>query len=313
MAIKDIFSKRTASPKPAPDVLSYDPLPVPLQNQIIHIWITALGRADDFDRYAHRPPLSLVVWESITVGLARELGLASLAQSNNPFEAAVRYLGAASTSTKNRLDLIELAAREVDTTIREKWRTDERRCANITQEPDDALAEMNHRFLEHSIGYQYEHGQLVQLSATYVHSEIVRPALTVLSDRRFSNAQSEFLKAHEAYRHQRYSDCLNEALKALESAMKIICHENKWSYQQTDTASKLIGHMLSNGLVPAAMQQQFTSLRTLLESGTPTVRNKTSGHGAGTAPIPPTEALARFGLHTAAANITLLIDSFNGK
>jgi hypothetical protein len=313
VAIKDIFSKRTAAPKPTPDVLSYDPLPGPLLTQIVHIWITALGRADDYDQYGFRPPLSSIAWDSIVVGLARELGLPTLARGDNGFEIAVRYLTASTTHTKQRLDLIELAAREIDTTIRHEWWTEERRTADITQEPDDALTELNHRFLEHSIGYQYEHGQLVKLSTTYVHSQVIRPALAVLNDKRFANAQAEFLTAHQAYREQRYSDCLNEALKAFESTMKIICHEKQWHYQQNDTASRLIGHMLDNGLVPAAMQQQFTSLRTLLESGTPTVRNKTSGHGAGVAAIAPTEAVARFGLHTAAANITLLADAFNGK
>lgn len=313
MAIKDIFSKRTAPPKPTPDVLSYDPLPNPLLTQIVHIWITALGRADDYDPYGFRPPLSAIAWDSIVVGLARELGLPALARGDNGFEIAVRYLTAETTPTKQRLDLIELAAREIDSRIRDEWWTEERRTAGITQEPDDALTELNHRFLEHSIGYQYEHGQLVELSTTFVHSQIIRPALAVLTDKRFANAQAEFLAAHKAYREQRFSDSLNEALKAFESTMKIICHENQWQYQQTDTAAKLIGHVLANGLVPVAMQQQFTSLRALLESGTPTVRNKTSGHGAGVAPIAPTEAIARFSLHTAAANITLLVDAFNGK
>lgn len=313
MAIRDIFSKRTAAPRSTPDVLSYDPLPVPLLNQIVHIWITALGRADDYDPYGFGPPLSTKVWDSIVVGLARELGLPGLARGNDAFEMAVQFLTAQTTATKHRLDLIELAAQEIDRTIRASWWTEERKAARITQAPDDALMELNHRFLEHSIGYQFEHGQLVELSTTYVHSQIIRPALAVLTDKRFASAQSEFLTAHKAYREHRYSDCLNEALKSFESTMKIICHEKRWPYQQNDTSSRLIGHMLDNGLVPAAMQQQFTSLRTLLESGTPTVRNKTSGHGAGVTPVAPTEAIARFGLHTAAANITLLVDAFNGK
>lgn len=313
MAIKDIFSKRTAAPKAAPDVLSYGPLPGPLLNQIIHIWSTALGRGDDYDRYSFREPLSAVVWNSIVVGLARELGLPALARGDNGFEVAVRFLTAETTPTSQQLDLIELAAREIDTTVRAAWWSEERRMSGISQEADDALAELNHRFLEHSIGYQYENGHLVKLTTTFMHSEIIRPALAVLSDPRFANAEAEFLAAHKAFREQRYSDCLNEALKAFESTMKIICHEKQWTYEQADTASRLIGRILDNGLVPVATQQQLTSLRTLLESGTPTVRNKTSGHGAGVAPVPPTEAVARFGLHTAAVNISLLVDSFNGK
>ncbi|WP_436232542.1 DUF7014 domain-containing protein, partial [Escherichia coli] len=36
---------------------------------------------------------------------------------------------------------------------------------------------------------------------------------------------------------------------------------------------------LSQNLIPAYLQSQFTSLKTMLETGIPTIRNKNTGHG----------------------------------
>ena len=88
--------------------------------------------------------------------------------------------------------------------------------------------------------------------------------------------------------------------------MKAICDKQKWSYGPGDTAQKLIDICLSNGLVPGYLQSQFTSLRNLLESGVPTVRNKLGGHGQGTSSIQVPESIAMYALHLAASNIVFL-------
>jgi hypothetical protein len=93
--------------------------------------------------------------------------------------------------------------------------------------------------------------------------------------------------------------------------MKLICDLKKWTFKPTDTAKSLIEVCLANDLIPTFTQQQLTSLRTLLESGVPTIRNKQAGHGQGKArhQVPP--HLARFGLHLTAAVVVLLVESFN--
>ena len=57
------------------------------------------------------------------------------------------------------------------------------------------------------------------------------------------------------------------------------------------------------------MQNEFTGLRTILESGTPTVRNKAAGHGAGPNPRNIPRHIAAFQLHQTAAAIVLLIQA----
>ena len=92
--------------------------------------------------------------------------------------------------------------------------------------------------------------------------------------------------------------------------MKIICTDKNWPFQQTDTAKKLIQTVLDNDLVPRSMQSQFTSLSQMLESGTPTARNKQSGHGMGATTVVVTDYFRAYGLSTAAANITLMVSAF---
>jgi hypothetical protein len=155
---------------------------------------------------------------------------------------------------------------------------------HVEASPDEAIEELNQRFKENAIGFQYEQGDIIRVDSTYVHSEIVKPALSLLWNTKFDGANEEYLKAHDHYRHGRNKECLTECLKAFESSMKIICKEKGWALNQNDTAKKLIQTCFQNNLVPSFTQNQFTSLQNLLESGIPTIRNNLGGHGQGQVP-----------------------------
>ena len=102
--------------------------------------------------------------------------------------------------------------RIIDTNIREQeW---EFRYANGSyQKPDDAISELNFRFKEAGIGYQFESGELLRVDSQYVHSEVVKPVLHLLDkNKKYAGANDEFLSAHEHYRHKRYKECLNDCL-----------------------------------------------------------------------------------------------------
>jgi hypothetical protein len=75
------------------------------------------------------------------------------------------------------------------------------------------------------------------------------------------------------------------------------------------TAKALLEILFNQELIPAALQSHFTALRTTLEAGLPTVRNRTSGHGQGTEPVAIPDYLAAYALHLAAANIVMLIQA----
>ena len=67
---------------------------------------------------------------------------------------------------------------------------------------------------------------------------------------------------------------MNECLKSLESILKVICKKRQWPFKTTDTANALFQIVFERNLVPDYLQSQFTSLRAVLESGVPTIRNR---------------------------------------
>ena len=122
-------------------------------------------------------------------------------------------------------------------------------------------------------------------------------------------AQQEFLKAHEHYRHGNAKEALNECLKAFESLMKIICKKRKWVISGNATAKQLIETCLNKGLIPSFWQSHFTALRSLLESGVPTGRNKVSGHGQGDNTDEVPNYLVAYMLHMTASTIVFLAEA----
>jgi len=89
--------------------------------------------------------------------------------------------------------------------------------------------------------------------------------------------------------------------------MKAICHKRGWAYSQNDTAKKLIDICLVNGLVPAYLQTQVAALRSVLESGIPTVRNKLGGHGQGAQQVAVPAYFVSYVLHLTATTILFLV------
>ena len=103
----------------------------------------------------------------------------------------------------------------------------------------------------------------------------------LLSTPGYAGAQKEFLTAHEHYRHGRAKEALNESLKALESVMKSICAKRKWAHDANATAGPLLNVLFEKGLIPSFWSTHFSGLRSTLEAGVPTARNKRGGHGQG--------------------------------
>ena len=310
MGIFTLFSKRKRALEKAgqPDVYQCDTLPDAFRVQVIHIWRTAMAEYREYD------PTSLQgrsVWKTVNESLAREYGVFRLGKSHDDdFEHCQEFILTAPTD--RALDIIEFTAVLIDSYFR-KLDVAERAANGITQDADEALDELNARFREHSIGYQYEQGRLIRVDSQYVHAEIVRPALTLLADVKFKGASQEFLSAHKHYREKHFKEATVDALKAFESTMKTICDRKKWGYPPTAQAKDLIGVIMDRGLIPAYLTSHFTALRSTLEAGAPTVRNKTSGHGQGAQELPVPEYLAAYAIHLAAANILLLVRAYQDQ
>lgn len=300
----DLFSKRNKQPNG--DLFTYDKIPHDFCVQVIHIWSDAIGVY--FVGYYQENEQSNAIWNFVHKQLCREYGLFELSiRGDNPFEKCQYFIQ--ETSVERKLDIIEVTFKYIDLVIRE-WNPYMKQQAKIKQEPDDAIFELNQRFREHALGYQYIRGQIVRVDSDYIFNEAVEPAVNLMFTEGFEGASEEFLVAHEHFRKGRYKEAITEALKSFESVMKTICSRKGWEVSDTATAKPLINTLLNNGLIPASLQTQFSSLRDTLESGLPTVRNKNSGHGQGEKPVELPPHLVAYALHLAATNILFLIESY---
>jgi len=169
---------------------------------------------------------------------------------------------------------------------------------------DRAIAELNHRFRENGIGYTFDPtaSKLIRIDSTFLHEEAVRPALQLLTDKKFKTANDEFLEAFDDYKRSDFDDCLTKCYSALESVMKIICDEKGWPYRPKDTAGPLLKTVIDNSGLPSFFEQPILIIATL--------RNRLSrSHGAGTDAKDVPEHLARYALHATASAIILLVDA----
>jgi hypothetical protein len=301
----DIFSKRQKKLRgEVPDIYRYDDIPEPLRIQIVYIMTDGLGDC--------RSSQTEKAYSSIHQTLCREYGRFYLADKSHlmfpDFIKDLRQFLLSTSNIEEVIDVIELSFQVIDTYYRENQVLYNIR-AKIT--PDQAIEELNARFKEHGVGYQYESGQIIRVDSQIIHNNAVKPALHLLSDARFKGANEEFLQAHEHYRHKRYKECLNDCLKALESTMKTICDNQGWAYESRDPAKKLIGICFQNKLIPIFLETQLSSLKQNIESGIPTVRNKLGGHGQGSEPVIVPEYFASYQLNMTASTIKLLVEAEN--
>jgi len=173
MPVFETFSRRQAKRAEAgkADVYQYESLPQPFRVQVAHIWRAAIGP------YFLRGPADLTsepksnqAWRWIHDTLARERGVSSLVDGDF-HEAAKCHRFLLTADTNGTLDIIELTFRYIDRVVRQ-WGYYEQESNQITQDADDAIEELNYRFRQHGIGYQYLGGELIRVDSQYVHSEV---------------------------------------------------------------------------------------------------------------------------------------------
>jgi len=307
LTIIDLFSKRQKRLRgDVPDVYTYDSLPEALRVQIVHIWTDTIGKGDEFYIGDYNKKISQS-YQVIVEILCREYGLFNLPMANVRHERNYRneltqfFLN--EKNTEKAFDSIELSFRIINGRTRNINYLDRHNASKLA---DEAISELNSRFKEHGIGYQFVEDEIIRVDSELLHAEAVKPALRLLNQKNYQGAQQEFLSAYEHYRHGRNKEALNDCLKAFESTMKAICDKRGWSYPPNATSKALIDICFDKGLIPVFWQQQLSSLRSLLESSIPTGRNKLSGHGQGTNPISVPDYLVAYMLHMTASTLVFL-------
>lgn len=301
MTIIDLFSKRQKRQRgDVPDIYTYDEIPQKLRVQIVQIIRDAIGANDQ---------VSLMIaqlYENLHNVLCREYGIFSL--TNNPYHTNQEKMSnflLHTNKTEEVIDVIELSFKCIAKIIKPNYQLYH---PYIKISPDDAISELNERFKENGIGYSFDGNQIIRIDSTYIHSEVTKPVICLLSNKKFEGPNEEYLKAHDHYRLGRNKECLVECLKAFESTIKVICKEKGWKFTQKNTASRLIQICFENELIPHFSQNQFTSLQSLLESGIPTIRNKLGAHGQGQTPQTVDNEITRYCLNLTGSNIIFLVE-----
>lgn len=144
--------------------------------------------------------------------------------------------------------------------------------------------------------------QIIKKDDQVIHTTTIMPAITLLSEPKYKTANQEYLESLEDYRKGDYGDCLTKCSSAFESVMKIICDNNKWQYNQTDTASTLLNTIINKSGLESYFEQPLIIIATL--------RNRLSkSHGAGVIPKEVTQNYARYALNSTATAIVFLVNA----
>jgi hypothetical protein len=293
-----------------PVIYRYD-IPREFRVQVIYIWNDAIGSYKE--RRALYRNLSTPnelwdmnwFWNSLVNELSRTYGLLNLGSGeSNSKELCTNYLLKA--DTEKVLDMVLLSFHWIDTKIRTlsesqmKW-------YGLSKTPDEAIAELNHRFRQHSLGYRYENGQIVRIEDEYLYGEVTAPAIRFLSAEGFEGPSEEYLAAHEHYRKGHYDVAIQKASNAFESTIKTILVKREIiDPDDKSPANKLIRKFFDTDLIPKYLESAKENFINVMQE-LPTIRNKESAHGKGPLPTEVDQHVAAYALHISAAGILFLI------
>ena len=311
MAVVDLFSRRKSiADGKTPDVYRYADLPRALRVQIVQIMSAAVGVY-----YQSLEPGEAVEnnegWEIIHDSVAREHGVFELAEGSNPFHSCKNFL-LNSHSVDLVLDFIEFGFWYIHSETRQ-FGVRERAKRGISETADAAIKELNERFKQAGVGYQFEDGYILRIDSELIHSEIVKPALRYLNEDGFEGPRDEFMSAHAHYRNGEMKDAIVDANNAFESMLKSICLQREWDFQNGDSASRLIKVVRDHGLLPDYLDNSFDQLVATLKSGLPKIRGEEGSHGQGANPSKTPDYVAAYALHLAAAQILFLAKAHNAS
>ena len=234
MAIFELWSKRKklAAKSGTEDIYTYDELPSALRVQVIHILNDAMGNVASYEADARNR------WKFVHDTIAREIGVFQLTPYGSDQEKTTQWF-LESASTDEALDLIELSFIYLEFKLA-KMNTYDMEQQGIRVKGTVAIEELNYRFREHGVGYQYENSEIIRVDSKYIHAEITKPALSLLTGSIFKIANEDFMTAHKHYRNGECKVCIVACQRAFESTLKAISTLKGWQFNKSDGASELL-------------------------------------------------------------------------
>lgn len=292
-----LLSERIRNKEGDLEVYEYEAFNEQFRNQYFYIISDIL---DSYNTYSAENGEG---WKFIHNNFAREKGLKTLYEINFPLKYNCEIY-VSNSNSEDFLDFIDFTFYCFNTTFRSihpKYNS------NFNQKINEAIEELNNRFKQHNLGYEFVNGQIIRIDNKILHENVIKPALKLLYDEEFQGAEEEFRKAFDYHRKSDNKNAILEALKSFESTMKTICDKKQYTYDKNkDTAKTLISILENNQFYPSYMNNHLANVRTTLESGLPTLRNKNAGHGQGSTVVNVSDEFTEYALNLAATNIVLL-------
>jgi len=276
--------------KPLPDVFVYDKLSDRLRGQIVHLWGDSLYEVERWDCGRKHYPLLIEIRQMI----CRAHGLPYLSEHGVSADQDCVGMLMSEQDVKLVLGLIEASFRVI-AGYDHYW-------TYWKMPPGQLVEELNFCFRMNGVGYEFDSNALmiVRVDQTAAHAEIIKPALALLTDRRFKTANKELLEAFDEYKIGKYGDCLTKCCASFESVLKVVCHHRRWPYDpDKDTCGALVPKVISGAGLPSSFAEPLKMIGMF--------RNKLStAHGGGVKERNAVDHHARYALHSTTAAILLI-------
>lgn len=302
----EIYSTRLKRESGKLDIFKYDKIPQEMRTQA---FLIVKDFWNNIDQFSSRDSYDSRFWKKTKHLLSIELGNRELAEETSISPQYVLKKFLYDCSDLNALNVIEAMFHVTYNSPNEYFI----RQINWEGSINAIVNELNHRFRQNALGYEFVNGIIIRKDNQYLHSETVKRTLILLHDEQFAGAEHEFFDACQHRLSNRNEECIDCSLKALESVIKTICDLSGFEYNKNcDGATKLIGHLRNNNFFSDNAEIN-SKLASMMEQGLPPLRNKIGGHGDGKDHIPINDAIADYALHLAATNIVFLVDLFKQK
>lgn len=196
--------QRQRSRNGEPEIYTYDRAPEHMRHQICVALAEGIGRWCAVS-YSHPPPNANSWWIEIDRICRKEMH--SYLSYPREEDLSSRFLN----YVRHVRDMDDfLSAVEIGCVglriISDVYGFDEPNYRGAHQRVVDAIEEINARFEQHSVGYQFENGQIIRVDSKLTHAEIIKPALVLLTAPLFSKANEDFMTAHRHYRAKEFKD-----------------------------------------------------------------------------------------------------------
>lgn len=173
------------------------------------------------------------------------------------------------------------------------------------------INQMNEIFEHNNLGYYVINKVIETKESDYLHQEVICKSLTLLTSEDFKGPIEEFETAIRNYTKKEYESAIINSCKAFESTMKAILDKQHVEYECDKVNAKdLIRILKDQKIFDAFLDCNIANIRSLLESGLPTVRNKKAGHGDGIDVDEVDRSYASLALNLAGSYIVFLIDRY---